>query len=152
LLAQNLTTPDGTVYTLDLDSAEGVELVKPDAVLARRAVLAERRFNGLGATVVQLLGDSYVFDPMPYEGQIGLVFVDGNHALRYIERDTMNALRMASSEGPSAIIWHDYGNPQYPDVTQYLDSLSRHESLCHIEETMLILRLHDLAIPQRQSI
>jgi predicted O-methyltransferase YrrM len=151
LLAQNFATSGGVVYTLDLDSTAGIELEGPDATLASRSVIAERSFNGLRAEVVQLLGDSYTLDPTPYEDRIGLVFVDGNHALRYLERDTTNALRMLSSKGPSAVIWHDYGNPDYPEVTQYLDSLSNSMRLNRIEETMLVLRLQGLALPERQS-
>jgi hypothetical protein len=148
LLARNLGEP-GVVYTLDLDSTTGVELEGSDATLASRSVTAERSFERSGAEVIQLLGDSYVFDPTPHAGRIGLVFVDGNHALKYVERDTANALRMTAKHGPSAIVWHDYGNPEYPDVKRHLDSLSGQMPLCHIEETFLVLGLRGLAMPEQ---
>jgi hypothetical protein len=151
LFAQNFAAPGGVVYTLDLDSTEGVEFEGDDAKLASRSVVAQRNFSGLGAEVVQLLGDSYTFDPTPYEGRIELVFIDGNHGLKYLERDTTNALRMAPANGPSAVIWHDYGNAEYPDATRYLDSLSKRLPLCHVAETLLVLCLQDLALPERQS-
>lgn len=152
LLAQNLTTPGGVVYTLDLDSTEGIELEEEDAILADRSVLAQRSFHGLEAQVEQLLGDSYAFDPTPYEGRIEFVFIDGNHALKYVEKDTASALRMTPGKGPAAVIWHDYGNPACPEVAEYLDSLSERMPLCHIEETLLVLRLQGIALPAKHSI
>jgi Methyltransferase domain len=151
LLAQNLGAPDGVVYTLDIESTEGIELEEQDAVLADRSVAVRQSFAGLRTKVVQLLGDSYVFDAAPYEGRIEFVFIDGNHALKYAERDTDNALRMAVGEGPAAVIWHDYGNPAYPDLTRYLDSLSERMPLHHVEETMFVMRLQGLTLPERQA-
>ncbi len=58
LIARNLPI-DGVVYSLDLDSTAGVEFLDVDAVLAHRALAADRDFGGLVARVVQLLGDSY---------------------------------------------------------------------------------------------
>ncbi|HEY7830708.1 MAG TPA: class I SAM-dependent methyltransferase [Solirubrobacteraceae bacterium] len=152
LLAQNLTTPGGVVYTLDLDSTDGIELEEEDAVLANRSVLAQRSFEGLKAQVEQLLGDSYLFDPTPYEDRIEYVFIDGNHALKYVEKDTANALRMTPGNGASAVIWHDYGNPACPEVADYLDSLSERMPLCHIEETLLVFRLQGIPLPERRPI
>lgn len=134
LLARNFA---GTVYTLDLDSIEGVSFAPatPDRVLAEEATAAHRDYAGLD--IVQLLGDSYRFDPTPYEGKMGFVFIDGNHDLKYLRRDTANALRMAASR--SVIVWHDYGYPEHPKLTAYLDSLG--EELCHVEGTHLVYRL-----------
>lgn len=151
LLARNFATPGGVVYTLDLDSIEGVEFEGDGATLAGRSMAAQPSFSGPGAKVVQLLGDSHALDPAPYENRIGLVFVDGNHALRYVERDSANALRMVPGSGPAAIVWHDYGNPEYPENTRYLDALSERLPLMQIEETLLVLRLQDLALPEPQS-
>jgi hypothetical protein len=151
LLARNLPTPGGVVYTLDLACTDGVEFEGDGAVLANRSVAAARSFRGPGARVNQLLGDSYMFDPTPYEGTMGLVFIDGNHALKYVERDTANALRMVPEHGPAAIVWHDYGNLQCPEATRYLDSLSERMALCHIEETLLVLGLRELTLPEPQS-
>lgn len=152
LLAENLGKPDGIVYTLDIATTEGIEFEnEADPVLADRSVAADRSFTGLTAEVTQLLGDSYEFDPSPYEGMVGIVFIDGNHAPKYLEKDTANALRMVAAEGPAAVVWHDYGNPQCPEVAQYLDLLSTSMALCHIEETMLVLHLRDVTLPGRQS-
>ncbi|HEV3320938.1 MAG TPA: class I SAM-dependent methyltransferase [Solirubrobacteraceae bacterium] len=151
LLARNLAVPGSAMYTLDLASTAGIEFEGKDAALASQSVVAERSFDGSGAQVVQLLGDSYDLDPTPYAGRIGLVFIDGNHALKYVERDTANALRMVPKHGPSAIVWHDYGTPEYPMVKQYVDSLSEQMALCHIEETLLAVALLGVELPGRQS-
>lgn len=37
----------------------------------------------------------------------------------------------------SCIAWHDYGNPNYPDNTNYLNNLSEELSIFHVEETMV---------------
>jgi predicted O-methyltransferase YrrM len=134
LLAQSF---DGTVYTLDLDSIEGVSFAPatPDRVLAEEATAVDRDFAGLD--IVQLLGDSYHFDPTPYEGEMGFIFVDGNHDLKYLQRDSDNASRMAANR--SVIVWHDYGYPEHPKLTAYLDSLG--DALCHVEGTHLVYRL-----------
>jgi hypothetical protein len=151
LFARNLSGPGGVVYTLDLDTTESIEFEGNDASLAHHAVAAERSFEGLGAEVVQLSGDSYKLDLSPYEDRMGLVFVDGNHAPKYVERDTANALRMVVPGGPSAVLWHDYGNVEYPAVKQCLDALSVREPLFHVEETMIVVRLRGLDLPERQS-
>ncbi len=114
-------------------------------------MLAQRNFSGLPTKVEQLFCDSYVFDSEPYEGRIAFVFIDGNHALKYVEKDTANALRMTPRNRPSAVIWHDYGNPACADLTRYLDSLSEGMPLHHIEETMFVIRLQGLTLPGRQA-
>ena len=150
LIAQNLPIDGGVVYTLDLDSTDGVEFLAVDAELAERALASERQLTGLGGKVVQLLGDSYYFDPTPYEGKMGFVFIDANHTLKYVEKDTANGMRMVSHAAPSTVIWHDYSNPATPDVTEYLDSLSL-TPLYHIEETFLAVHLRGVAVSERQA-
>jgi predicted O-methyltransferase YrrM len=150
LIAKNLPSDAGVVYTLDLDSTEGVDFLDVDATLAKRALAAERDLSDSGAEVVQLLGDSYDLDPTPYEGRMEFVFIDANHTRKYVEKDTSNGLRMVSTSGPAAVIWHDYDNPVTPDVTEYLDSVSDGAPLYHIEETFLVFRLQELAVTERQ--
>ena len=49
LLAQNLGNSGGIVYTLDIETIDGIEFDNSaDPVLARRAVVAERSFTDPG--------------------------------------------------------------------------------------------------------
>ncbi len=149
LIAANLPS-SSVVYTLDLERIDGVEFEGDDFEWASRAVGLRRDFGELPARVVQLFGDSYEFDPTPYENQVGLAFVDGNHAVKYAARDTENALRMLVPEGPSALVWHDYGNEKYPELTAYLDELSERLALHHVDETMMAFHLNGFSVPARQ--
>jgi hypothetical protein len=38
-------------------------------------------------------------------------------------------------------VWRDYGNPRFPELTQYLDALATEVSLHYIEEAILAFRL-----------
>jgi hypothetical protein len=32
-------------------------------------------------------------------------------------------------------MWHDYRNPEYPELTHYLDGLATEQNIFHIEDT-----------------
>jgi predicted O-methyltransferase YrrM len=150
LIASNVPA-NAVVYTLDLDRTEGISFEGDDLRYATRALQLDRTSDQLPTNAVQLLTDSYVFDNKPYEKQIGFVFVDGNHALKYAERDTENAFRMLPARGPSAVAWHDYRNPDHPDLTAYLDQLSERRQLYHVEETMMVFSLNGFTVGERQT-
>lgn len=150
LIAENMPS-SSVVYTLDLERLDDVDFEGDDFEWANRVVGLRRDFGELPAKVVQLLGDSYLFDPTPYEHQVGLVFVDGNHAVKYAAKDTKNGLRMLPQDGPSSLIWHDYGNTKYPELTAYLDDLSQERSLYHVEETMIAFCSNGFSISARQT-
>jgi predicted O-methyltransferase YrrM len=86
----------------------------------------------LPAKIHQLEGDSHTFNSSFYERQMDLVFVDGGHDRKTLAADTANAFRMATH---GCIVWHDYGNPDYPDVAPYLDELN--EAVFHVQESRL---------------
>ena len=44
---------------------------------------------------------------------------------------------MLTERGPACILWHDYRNRDYPDLTEYLESISENQTILHIEDTML---------------
>jgi hypothetical protein len=70
----------------------------------------------------QLLCDSRQFDPTPYAGTIELGFIDGAHALEYVDNDTRKMAVMMAERG--VVFWHDYGGKgRFRELTQYLDRL-----------------------------
>jgi hypothetical protein len=94
--------------------------------------------------VTTLFGDSTTFDFSPYHASIDFTFIDGGHDLVTVQSDTENSLKMASRGKPSAIAWHDYGNKEYPELTQYLDELAKERDIFHIQDTMLCMAFNDL--------
>jgi predicted O-methyltransferase YrrM len=66
-----------------------------------------------GAQIHRIEDESLRFDSSPYHGSMDLVFVDGGHDRATLDADTRNAFLMAPH---GCVAWHDYGNPEYPDV------------------------------------
>ena len=71
--------------------------------------------------IVQLNGDSAVFDYAPLWGKIDLVFVDASHSYEYVTSDSQKALTLLRG-GKGIILWHDYGT-KWHDVTRALNDL-----------------------------
>jgi hypothetical protein len=144
-IAANLT-PDGRVYTLDLPKTglqeTRFELVPGEIVFVDKESSGSK-FAGTAyaARITQLFGDSATFDFSQYEGQMGLVFVDGSHAFEYVLQDSITALRLAAPE-QSVILWHDY-QEDWPGVMQVLnqlhDSGGEFSDLRRIEGTSLVM-------------
>ena len=136
----------GRILTLDLPSALADEtkfgLAKDEDAFVRKA-----QSGGLFAgspqasRIVQLLGDSAVFDYSPYLGQVDLVFIDGSHAYDYVVSDSANALKLLRPSG-GIILWHDYTG-HWPELTHALNELclndSRFSGMRHIGGTSLVL-------------
>jgi len=122
--------PDAVVYTLDLPreglTSAGLRLDEHDAKYIDKPA-SGARFNTARASDVahkihQLWGDSATFDFSPYQDAMDLVFVDGSHAYEYILSDSKNAAKLLRHQA-GTILWHDYGTPWWPGVTQALDEL-----------------------------
>jgi hypothetical protein len=147
-LALNLPD-DGEILTLDLDHRQAKEVVQheADAALTQVHLTSKASLDFMersaSAKVRTLSGDSTKFDFSRWNGSLDCIFIDGGHDLDTVRSDTKNALEMASRTKPSCILWHDYGNPEYPDLTTYLDNLSSERDLFHIEDTMLCVWFHD---------
>lgn len=60
--------------------------------------------------------------------------------------DTQNALAMMDRSKPSCILWHDYGNPEYPELTPYFDELSTELDMVHVEDTKLCAHFQGVAV------
>lgn len=68
---------------------------------------------------------------------IDFIFIDGGHYTAAITEDTINACQMIRPGG--IIAWHDFGAPQYPEVTEYLNQIGKEAfKLVRIEETSLV--------------
>lgn len=80
----------------------------------------ENRVNGLKfkTNVIQLFGDSYFFDFSNFYDKIDLVFIDGNHNLRFVRKDSFNAFKMVRDGG--LIVWHDYDISR-PDIVKFVN-------------------------------
>jgi predicted O-methyltransferase YrrM len=132
---------DGRVFTLDLDadSAASLNQHPADAPLTTTHFASRMDFEGsiVGGQVSQLRGNSVSFDSSHWNGSIDLVFIDGGHDLQTVTADTENAFRLVASEHPSCVLWHDYRNPDYPDLSVYLELVASTRQVFHIEDTML---------------
>lgn len=150
LLAANAPA-SAVVHTLTLSPDEIASYRKSggDAGHDTRAALGASRFSqfyyqGTPAEpkVRQYFGDSKTFDHAPLKGRCDLIFVDGSHALSYVESDSEKALDMLAPGG--VIIWHDYRGPYRPlGVYKGLNALGRKlgvgsHGLVHISGTSLV--------------
>ena len=131
------------IYTLDLPDTEGVVFQGDDGLLAEKALLSERKYtlSKKMSLVKQVLQDSMTLDAELYSDKFSFIFIDANHEYEYVKRDTENALNMITGE-INCIVWHDYGNPQFPELTKYLEDLAENMELYHIEGTMLVFCLN----------
>lgn len=131
----------GDIFTFDLLAEDSVEQDALHAEITRQHFAQEKmEFEQFptAATVHRVGGNSLEFDFSEYYRSMDLVFVDGGHDRRTIAADTSNALKMAPH---GCVVWHDYGNPDYPDVKQYLDAFSI--PLFHVEDSRMVFWFGD---------
>jgi SAM-dependent methyltransferase len=115
---------EAEVYTLDLNGAP-------------RTLDQFGNFGPYAVRAVRfLVGDSRTFNYSSFVGSMEFVFVDGCHDYDTVLSDTVNAFRLLKPDGPAVVAWHDYGNPEFPDVAGYLDNSGLHD-LVHVEESRL---------------
>lgn len=150
LLLENLPERDidlERIFTLDLPSLDGISFQGTDLDVANEAVGFQRKYltSPKRHLVKQILQDCLEFDSKPFSKKFELIFVDGNHELKYVQCDTKNSLEMLATS-PSCIAWHDYGNPDFPELTAYIDNLATQIQIFHVEDTMLAFHLngHDV--------
>ena len=143
-LAMNL--PDSArVFTLDLDFDSFRQIMhlqhEQDREASRVHLEHQSQLAFLGTPyedrITRLFGDSNEFDFSPFQGTIDVVYVDGGHDLPTARSDTENALKLLPADTIGAVAWHDYRNPDYPDLTRYLDELSRERTTYHVEESTI---------------
>jgi hypothetical protein len=139
---------DGEVFTLDLDEASLAELNQhPEDAILTHTHFASRTLDFMGSRVErkvkQVLGNSITFDFAPWHNSIDLAFIDGGHDLATVKADTEHALEIVAKPSPSCILWHDYANKDYPELSTYLDGLSAGMPIFHVEDTMICLWFND---------
>jgi predicted O-methyltransferase YrrM len=155
LLLENITASEATgprIYTLDLPELSDVVFQGKDKELAQEALGFQRKYLKCTRVdlVKQLLQDSMALDVATLPTRFDYIFVDANHELSYVRRDTENAFKMLA-DAPSCVLWHDYGNPQFPELTQYLDELAHETPLYHVENTMLVFHLRGKDVLPRNA-
>lgn len=135
------------IYTRDLPDTEGIVFQGDDKLLAEKAVVSTRKYNQSPkkGMVRQILQDSMTFDPTPYKGKFDFIFVDANREYEYVKKDTENSLQMLGGEC-NCIVWHYYGNPQFPELTRYLEERADSLELYHIEGTMLVFYVQGVRV------
>lgn len=140
------------IYTLDLPDTAGVHFQGDDKKLAEKSILSTRKYtrSARSSLVKQLLQDSMSLDPSLYKNKFDFIFIDANHEYEYVKKDTENALKMIGGE-TNCIVWHDYGNPQFPELTRYLEKLASDIEMYHIEGTMLAFHLQGQKLGQERS-
>ncbi len=112
--------PHAQITTLDLDAGRAAERL--------------REFPN----VKQVQGHSMAFNFREGTEKFSLVFVDGGHDYATVEADTNTAFQLIlPPTNQAAIVWHDYGHPQFPGVAQCLQA--RPEPIYHVEETQLAI-------------
>ena len=129
MLAANARNPNVEVFTLDIDSIDGIEFVGVDEAIAIESLENQPVFTD--PRITQLKGDSLYFDPTPFKDSVQFIFIDGNHAYEYVKKDTENAFIMLDKTKPACIVWHDYENPDFPDLTEYINGVSEYKSIFH---------------------
>ena len=141
-----LNSPPSTpVFTLDLPAGAETKFssMKGERRFVEKPLPGERFRNCAGpwrdcvSKIVQLTGDSAVYDWSAHYGKAGLIFVDGSHAFEYAMHDSEEAFRLAAPN--ATIIWHDYAI--WNGVTRALDELesTRQLGLRRIRGTSLVI-------------
>jgi len=120
--------PDAKVYTLDLPTAESGELkttIMDRRFATQHAALKRKAWVGTSveAKIIQLVGDSAVFDFSEYYGTIDLFFIDGAHSYEYVKSDTKRAF-LCTREG-GVVAWHDFGRAGVNGVSRFLSEVRR---------------------------
>ena len=98
--------------------------------------------------VNQILQDCLTFDENKYLNKFQFIFVDGNHEVNYAKSDTEKSFKMLS-HSPSCIVWHDYGNPEFPELTAHIENIATTKQIYHVENTMLAFYLNGKEVAAR---
>jgi hypothetical protein len=139
-----LNVPENaTVFTLDLPPDANVESGERDPYIDTDIDLVKGRKTSNFITSLnltdrcqQLYCDSMQFDPTPYRASIQLGFIDGAHALPYVQNDTVKMASMMTEDG--VVFWHDYGGKgRFRPLAEYLESLGRQAPVYRIMGTTL---------------
>lgn len=133
------------IYTLDLPEQKNTinKLSKVDFYLTE---LFKKKYgtetgvyfkNRKDLNIIQLFGDSAIFDYSVTGGKIDIIFIDAAHDYENKKKDTENALRLLAPNG--VIIWHNYRDISNPAVTKYLVDMKEKIKIFHLRNTLLAI-------------
>jgi hypothetical protein len=139
---------DAEIYTFDLDSESAASLQQhPTDAFMTSEHFSRAKADFAGSSVEgkihQILGNSLTFDFSRWRESMDVIFIDGGHDLQTVTADTQNAFQMARKDRLSCIMWHDYQNPDYPELTKYLERLAERDAIFHVEHTNLCIWFND---------
>lgn len=87
--------------------------------------------------ITQIIADSAMYDFSGFERKMDFIFIDAAHDYKNKKRDTENAFMMLKTNG--IILWDNYLDILYPDLTKYLFELSSNVKLYHLKGTSLVV-------------
>ena len=125
-----LELPPGHKAAGALERRDVYDLLESEVGQAFKAAAPDR------ARVIQLWGDSALFDFSPWRHTVDLVFIDGAHTEEYVRNDTVRALGLVRPGG--LVVWHDLKH-SCPGVVRFLLQLGEGRCLYHIEDTSLVV-------------
>lgn len=146
-MLENIEGSGTLVTTLDLPSVDQISFEGSDRRLAIESLTVQREYRRSVKSdqVAQILMDSLRFSAENF-GKFDFVFVDADHKIPYARHDMEEAFKLVVDQG--CIAWLDYRNPEFPELTAFLDDLSSFRPLYHVEETMLCFYLPGRSLPQ----
>lgn len=138
------TGADSKIYTIDLPEkniADTKYKVSGGEKLFIQKDKSGTRFlnTPYAKKIIQLEGDSAVYDFSALFNKVDLVFIDGSHVYEYVKSDTDTALKLLKN-GKGIILWHDYDT--WDGVTKYLNELykskTEFKNLRRIKNTSIV--------------
>lgn len=90
-----------------------------------------------------LSGNLTSFDFGPWKNSIDLVFIEGGDKLDEVKSVTEKAFSMIAKDKLTCILWHNYRNAHNPDISVYLQKISKDFPMFHIEDTNLWVHFND---------
>ena len=136
-------------YTMDLDlhSFRNIKQAPKDLELSILHFKMEKQLafsnTQYSDRIIQLFGNSVEYDFSEFFGKIDMIYIDGGHDYLTVQSDTENAFKMLNEKKLSAILWHDYNNPNQPDVQKFINKLGKEKDIFFIEESWIAFYLND---------
>ena len=118
-----VVTMDGAGLIRDpvYSSKSGSIINYPSYIPGHVFINATRAVSG---RIIQLIGDSTTFNPVPFKGRATFAWVDGGHSLSVCLSDSLHALAVVRDGG--WILWDDVGSWLWREVKPCLDSFLAH--------------------------
>ena len=157
--AANVAPYVESVYSFNLGDEQLLSLG-----LEKNYVDSHRFFSKDIPNIKHVFGDSQSFDFDQLNKKFDLIFIDGDHSTKAVERDTKTALSLRRSEA-AIMVWHDAkSDAEYPrfEVLQgIMDGLPKHmhqnvylvkHTLCavYVPDEIIYKMIHINEVPSRE--